>query len=74
MKKDKAFFFVAYQGARRKEGQTPQAVAVLDQNERTLNFSELCSTYSSKGTCTDSNGTRLYDPISGILIPIIRFR
>jgi outer membrane receptor protein involved in Fe transport len=65
VKKDKAFFFVAYQGARRMEGQTPQAVAVLDQNERTGNFSELCGTYSSTGTCTDPNGTQLYDPISG---------
>ncbi|MGA7854219.1 MAG: carboxypeptidase regulatory-like domain-containing protein [Candidatus Acidiferrales bacterium] len=65
VKKDEAFFFVAYQGARRMEGQTPQAVAVLDQNERTGNFSELCSTYSSTGTCTDPNGTQLYNPISG---------
>lgn len=68
VKKDKAFFFVAYQGTRRQEGQTPTPVAVLDQNERTGNFSELCSTYVG-GACTDPNGTQLFNPITGGIYP-----
>ncbi len=34
IKKDKTFFFVAYQGARRREGDTSQELTVLDQAER----------------------------------------
>jgi outer membrane receptor protein involved in Fe transport len=69
VKKDKAFFFVAYQGARRNEGQTPTPVAVLDPAERTGNFSELCSKYNSSGACIDPNGTQLMNPITGGIYP-----
>ena len=38
-KKDKMFFFVAYQGTRRGEGMTPSPVGVLSVPERTGDFS-----------------------------------
>lgn len=55
VKKDKAFFFVAYQGARRREGQTPSPVTVLDQAERGGDFSEL--------------STQLVNPVTGANYP-----
>jgi len=39
VKKDKMFFFVAYQGTRRGEGMTPSPVGVLSVPERTGDFS-----------------------------------
>jgi Carboxypeptidase regulatory-like domain/TonB dependent receptor len=48
IKKDKTFFFLAYQGWRSREGQTSPILSVLDNNERTGNFSELLT-----GTPTD---------------------
>jgi len=39
VKKDKSFFFVAYQGTRRGEGMTPSPVGVLTVPERTGDFS-----------------------------------
>ncbi len=39
--KDKTFFFLAYQGARRREGQILPQLTVLSQAERGGNFSEL---------------------------------
>lgn len=41
IKKDKTFFFLAYQGWRSREGQTSPILTVLDNNERQGNFSEL---------------------------------
>jgi hypothetical protein len=38
---DKTFFFVAYQGERKHEGQVAPILQVLSPNERTGNFSEL---------------------------------
>ena len=69
IKKDKTFFFLAYQGARRREGQTSQQLTVLDQAERGGNFGELCSAYSGSGTCTDPAGTQLINPYTGNNIP-----
>ena len=48
IKKDKTFFFLAYQGARRREGMVPSPVAVLDQNERGGDFGELCGSYDGR--------------------------
>jgi hypothetical protein len=53
IKRDKLFFFLAYQGARRREGQTPTPIAVLDQAERGGDFSELLP------------GIQLVNPITG---------
>lgn len=76
IKHDKLFFFVAYQGARRNEGQTPQTVAVLDQAERGGNFGELCpSGFDASGNCTNTNtttqggGIQLVNPITGANYP-----
>ncbi len=69
IKKDKTFFFLAYQGARRREGMVPSPVAVLDQNERGGNFGELCGSYDGGGNCTDPNGTQLVNPVAGGNIP-----
>ncbi len=41
IKKDKAFLFASYQGARRREGQNPGVLTVLSPAERTGDFSEL---------------------------------
>ena len=41
IKKDKAFLFASYQGARRREGQNPGILTVLSPAERTGDFSEL---------------------------------
>lgn len=69
VKKDKAFFFVAYQGTRRREGQTSPLLTVLSPAERTGNFGELCATYDGSGNCTDPNGTQLVNPYTGSNIP-----
>ena len=41
IRKDKTFFFVAYQGERKREGQTAKELQVLSPAERTGDFSEL---------------------------------
>jgi hypothetical protein len=73
VKKDKMFFFVAYQGARRREGQTPTPIAVLDSAERGGDFGELCSSYDGSGNCTASalanGGTQLINPVTLNNIP-----
>jgi hypothetical protein len=48
VKRNKLFFFGSYEGARRREGATPQILQVLSPAERTGNFSELLT-----GTPTD---------------------
>jgi outer membrane receptor protein involved in Fe transport len=67
IKRDKLFFFVAYQGTRRNEGQTPETLAVLDQPERGGDFGELCPAgFDSTGNCTNTTtGTQLVNPITG---------
>ena len=69
VKKDKTFFFLAYQGWRSREGQTSPILTVLDTPERAGNFGELCGTYDATGNCTDPNGTQLTNPINGTNIP-----
>jgi outer membrane receptor protein involved in Fe transport len=69
IKKNKLFFFLAYQGTLRNEGQTPQTLAVLDPAERGGNFGELCAAYDASGNCTPgalaNGGTQLVNPITG---------
>jgi hypothetical protein len=69
IKKDKTFFFVAYQGARRREGETSPKLTVLDQAERGGDFGEYCATYDSSGNCTAQGGTQLINPYTGSNIP-----
>jgi outer membrane receptor protein involved in Fe transport len=73
IKKDKTFFFLAYQGARRREGNTSQELTVLSQPERGGNFGEICSAYDGSGNCTaaaiNAGGTQLVNPYSGNNIP-----
>jgi hypothetical protein len=69
IRKNKTFFFLAYQGARTREGNTSQQLTVLTPTERTGNFGDLCSTYSGAGACTDPNGTQLTNPYTGAIIP-----
>jgi len=66
--KDKTFFFVAYQGARRREGQILPQLTVLSQAERGGDFGELCgapSDFDGSGNCTNPNGTQLINPANG---------
>src|SRR4029077_5152752 len=65
IKKDKTFFFLAYQGWRSREGQTAPTLTVLDTAERKGDFGELCSSYDGSGNCTDSTGTQLINPTNG---------
>jgi hypothetical protein len=52
IKKNKTFFFLAYQGARTREGNTSQQLTVLTPTERTGDFGDLCQTgFDSTGTC-----------------------
>jgi len=60
IKKDKAFLFASYQGARRREGQNPGVLTVLSPAERTGDFSELYT-----GTIVNGYDTgQLFDPTS----------
>ncbi|MGC1254468.1 MAG: carboxypeptidase-like regulatory domain-containing protein, partial [Candidatus Acidiferrales bacterium] len=69
VKKDKMFFFAAYQGWRSREGQTSPILTVLSPAERTGNFAEVCGSYDSGGNCTDPNGEQLVNPYTGNNIP-----
>ena len=73
IKKDKTFFFLAYQGARTREGDTSQQLTVLTPTERTGNFGDLCSAYDGSGNCTataiSNGGTQLINPYTGANIP-----
>jgi hypothetical protein len=61
VKKDKMFFFVAYQGTRRGEGMTPSPVGVLSVPERSGNFSDVY-TGQSKDFCPNpAPGDPTYD-------------
>src|SRR5882672_732173 len=73
--KDKTFFFLAYQGARRREGQILPQLTVLSQAERGGDFGELCgasSDFDASGTCTNAKGQQLVDP-NGNPIPFNKF-
>ena len=69
IKKDKTFFFLAYQGERRREAQVTPSLSVPDQAERGGDFGELCSAYDGGGNCIDPNGTQLVNPETGNNIP-----
>ena len=72
IKKNKTFFFLAYQGARTREGNTSQQLTVLTPTERTGNFGDLCATYTGAGACLQPhkpNGTQLTNPYTGANIP-----
>ncbi len=68
IKKDKLFFFLAYQATRSRVGQTSPQLTVLTPAQRTGDFSSLCSTYVA-GACTDPNGTQLTNPTTGNIYP-----
>ena len=73
IRKNKTFFFLAYQGGRTREGDTSQQLTVLTPTERTGNFGDLCSGYDGAGNCTaaaiNAGGTQLINPYSGANIP-----
>ena len=69
IKKDKIFFFAAYQGWRSREGQTSPVLTVLSPAERTGNFAEVCATYDVAGNCTAANGEQLVSPFTGANVP-----
>jgi hypothetical protein len=82
IKKDKTFFFLAYQGTRRIEGQTSPQLTVLSQPERGGDFGELCpnpsggSGFNGAGICqftptqnANFTGTQLINPITQNPIP-----
>jgi hypothetical protein len=63
IKKDKMFFFAAYQGARRREGQNPGVLTVLSPAERNGDFSELYTGQINPQTGYDFG--QLTDPTTG---------
>ena len=67
VKKDKAFFFASYQGARRREGQNAPAFQTLSQAERTGDFSELFTGNIDPATGNDQG--QLYNPVDGSPFP-----
>ncbi|MGA7841464.1 MAG: carboxypeptidase-like regulatory domain-containing protein, partial [Candidatus Acidiferrales bacterium] len=73
IRKNKTFFFLAYQGARTREGDTSQQLTVLTPTERTGNFGDICSAYDGGGNCTqaalNAGGTQLINPYTGANIP-----
>ncbi len=68
IKKDKTFFFLAYQGARRREGQVPTPVAVLSPSERTGDFGDICPSFDGGGNCSDPSA-QLINPVTGDNLP-----
>src|SRR5271168_149672 len=75
IKKDKTFFFVAYQGTRRREGQNSGLLDVLSDPERTGNFADICpadssgQTFDAAGNCISAVGTQLINPTNGNNVP-----
>jgi hypothetical protein len=63
IKKDKAFLFASYQGARRREGQNPGILTVLTQAERTGDFSDIYTGITDPNTGFDT--AQLTDPTTG---------
>ena len=60
IKKDKLFFFGDYQGERFDFPTTVSAFNVFTAKERNGDFSEVCKSFDTTGTCT--SGIQLYDP------------
>jgi len=63
IRKDKTFFFLSYQGNRRREGQVAPELTVLSPAERTGNFAELFTGQTDPATGLDFG--QLYDPTTG---------
>jgi outer membrane receptor protein involved in Fe transport len=70
--KDKTFFFLSYQGNRRREGQVAPTLTVLSQAERGGNFSELYTGVADPSTigvtgcpAAGCDTGQLYDPNTG---------
>jgi carboxypeptidase family protein/TonB-dependent receptor-like protein len=69
IKKDKVFFFGAYQGARRREGQLAPVLQVLSPAERTGNFAETCPEgFDAGGNCANA-ANQLINPVTGLNYP-----
>jgi Carboxypeptidase regulatory-like domain len=62
IKKNKTFFFLSYQGNRRREGQLAPALTVLSPAERTGDFSELYTGQVDPNTGFDYG--QLYNPVT----------
>ena len=67
IKKDKMFFFASYQGTRRSEGQNAGAVPVLDQAERTGDFSELLPDTQLVNPATNKNYKNNQVPVDPVI-------
>ena len=72
IKKDKTFFFLAYQGERRREAQVTPVLNLPSAAEQTGDFSALCPAgFDAGGNCTNTDptsptgGTQLVNPITG---------
>ncbi|MFZ3340545.1 MAG: carboxypeptidase regulatory-like domain-containing protein [Terriglobales bacterium] len=63
MKKDKAFLFASYQGARRREGQNPGILTVLTPAERTGDFTDIYTGVIDPNTGYDT--AQLFNPVNG---------
>jgi hypothetical protein len=62
MKKDKAFLFASYQGARRREGQNPGILTVLTPAERTGDFTDI---YTGIIGTNGYDIAQLFNPVNG---------
>jgi len=67
IKKDKVFFFAAYQGTRRSEGQNAGLIPVLDQAERTGDFSELLPDTQLINPVTNKNYKNNQVPVDPVI-------
>ncbi|MGA8144417.1 MAG: carboxypeptidase regulatory-like domain-containing protein [Candidatus Acidiferrales bacterium] len=70
IKKDKTFFFLAYQGTRRREGQNSGVLDVLSDQERTGNFSDIDTQLVNPFTGADIPGNDL--AAAGLVNPVIQ--
>ncbi len=64
IRKDKTFFFLAYQGERRREGQVAPVMTTLSVPERSGDFSDLFT--GSTDPATGNDYGQLYDPSTGL--------
>jgi outer membrane receptor protein involved in Fe transport len=75
IKKDKAFFFASYQGARRREGQIAPPFQTLSAAERTGDFGELLDPTATMSPCSNPGpgdptftSGQLFNPTTGVAI------
>ena len=72
--KNKAFFFFNFGGFRQRQYSTGGAYGSPSVNVPSAamhqgNFGTLCATYDGNGICTDTGGTQLYNPFTGLAFP-----